>query len=181
MRASHIGLMRTAMLLLSLALLSACNGTPLTTLIVAARNGDVLQIRALAARGTDLNEPAGVNGWTPLEHAIHKNQIGSVQALLDAGADPNAASRGRMTPLIMAAGYGYMPIVELLLHRGANPQLQDGKGNNVLDAAISGTGDIDRFTLLDCQKSTVGVLRREVPDLSPRDSTQLEAWAKRCK
>src|SRR5258708_3394493 len=98
--------MRTAPLLLSLTLLSACGGGPLTTVIVAARNGDAAQIRALAARGADVNERAGVNGWTPLEHAIHKNQLGSVQALLDAGADPNAASPGGMTPLIMAAGYG---------------------------------------------------------------------------
>jgi ankyrin repeat protein len=173
--------MRTAAYLLSLTLLCACGGGPLTTIIVAARNGDAAQIRALAARGADVNERAGVNGWTPLEHAIHKNQLASVQALLDAGADPNAASPGGTTPLIMAAGYGYTPIVELLLHNRANPRLTDGKGNNALDAAMSGTGDIDRFTLLDCQKPTVAALRREVPDLSPRGRTQLEAWAKRCR
>jgi ankyrin repeat protein len=173
--------MRTAVFLLSVAFLSACNGTPLTSIIIAARNGDAPQIRALAARGANVNEPAGVNGWTPLEHAIHKNQLGAVQALLDAGADPNAANPGGLTPLIMAAGYGYTPIVELLLHRGANPRLRDVKGNNALDAALSGTGDIDRFTLLDCQKSTVGALRREVPGLSPRGRTELDAWAKRCR
>lgn len=173
--------MRTAALLLSLTLLAACGGVPVTPLIAAAREGDTVQIRSLVAKGADVNEPAGVNGWTPLEHAVHKNQIGSVQALLDAGADPNAASPGGTTPLIMAAGYGYTPIVELLLNRGANPRLSDRKGNNALDAAISGTGDIDRFTLFDCQRPTVDTLRRQVPDLSPRGRTQLAEWVKRCR
>lgn len=80
----------------------------------------------------------------------------------------------------MAAGYGYTPIVELLLRSGANPRLTDANGHNALDAAISGTGDIDRFTLLDCQKTAGGALRRTAPDLLPRGKTQLVEWAKRC-
>lgn len=173
--------MRIATLFLSFTMFAACNGVPVTPLIAAAREGDTMQINALVAKGANVNEPAGVNGWTPLEHAVHKNQIGSVQSLLDAGADPNAASPDGTTPLIMAAGYGYTPIVELLLHHKANPRLSDRKGNNALDAAISGTGDIDRFTLFDCQRPTVATLHREVPDLSPRGRTQLAAWVKRCQ
>lgn len=172
--------MRAAVLLLSLAILTACGGVPVTPLAAAAREGDAAQIRALAAKGADLNEPAGGNGWTPLEHAVYKNQIRSVQALLDAGADPNAASPGGTTPLIMAAGYGYTPIVELLLHSGANPRLTDRNGHNALDAAISGTGDIDRFTLFDCQKLTMDALRHAAPDLSPRGKTRMAECAKRC-
>ena len=172
--------MRTAALILLLTLVAACSGVPVTPLAGAAREGNTEQIRALVAKGANVNEPSGVNDWTPLEHAVHKNQIGSVQSLLDAGADPNAASPGGTTPLIMAAGYGYTPIVELLLHRGSNPRLTDRNGHNALDAAISGTGDIDRFTLLDCQKPTVDALHRAAPDLSPRGKTQMVEWEKRC-
>jgi hypothetical protein len=40
----------------------------------------------LAKHGAGLNMGAGVNGWTPLMRAIHKNQIESVWARLDDGA-----------------------------------------------------------------------------------------------
>jgi len=177
--ATHIRWMRIAPLLLSLTI-TACGGVPTTPLIDAARAGDTTTIRSLAARGASPNETGGVNGWTPLEHAVHKNKLGSVNALLDAGADPNLADRAGTTPLIMAAGYGYKPIVELLLRRGANPHLTNREGQNALDAAISGTSDTDRFTLLDCQSSTVATLRRADPSLSPRATGQLATWVKKC-
>ncbi len=141
---------------------TCCARIPTTPLINAARDGDTARIKALVAGGANPNQRGGVNGWTPLEHAVHKNQITSVQALLDAGADPNAANPSGVTPLIMASGYGYTPIVQLLLKRGANPRL------------------IDKFTLHDCQRATVDTLRREVPDLSPRRE-QMTDWTKRCR
>src|SRR5215472_14551972 len=97
------------------------NFTPLAN---AARAGDVATVRSLIAHGADPNEAAGQNNWSPLLHAIHKGQIGSVQALLDGGADANRISGDGVTPLMMAAGYGYSDIVQLLLRRGANPRLQ---------------------------------------------------------
>jgi ankyrin repeat protein len=173
--------MRTATLLLPLALLAAaCNGLPGTPLIQAARQGDTAAIRALVARGASPNETGGVNGWTALEHAIHKNQLASVDALLAAGADPNIADPQGTTPVIMAAGYGYKPIVELLLRHGANAHLINHDGQNALDAAISGTTDIDRFTLFDCQSSTVTALQTADPTLSAHASAQVARWAKKC-
>lgn len=137
-----------------------CSGMGTTPLIDAARTGDTVRIRQLVANGASPNQRGGVNDWTALEHAVHKNQLRSVQALLDAGANPNTAGGDGRTPLIMAAGYGYTPIVELLLRRGADPRLTDAHGHNALDAAKSGTSDIDRFTLFDKQDATVAVLRK---------------------
>ena len=167
-------------LLLSLSLTACLGGGTSTPLIGAARAGDGAAVRSLVAHGASPNETGGVNGWTPLEHAVHKNQLESVKALLDAGADPNLADRAGTTPLIMAAGYGYTPIVELLLRRGADPRRFNRNGQNALDAALSGTSDIDRFTLLDCQTSTVATLRHADPSLSPRASGQMASWAKKC-
>ena len=132
---------------------------PFSQLCDAARNGDVAQIKALTAKGADPNEPSGGYDWTPLMHAVHKNQIASVAALLDAKANPNlaAASTGR-TPLMMAAGYGQTAIVQLLLRRGANPKLTDKNGESALDYALTGTNDIDDFTLFRCQDETARVL-----------------------
>ena len=131
---------------------------PFSPLSDAAREGDITQMRALIARGADPNEFSGANGWTPLMHAIHKNQIASVATLLDASASPNLASLSGETPLMMAAGYGHVAIVRLLLKRGANPRLTDRRGDRALDYALTGANDIDDFTLFTCQDETTRTL-----------------------
>jgi ankyrin repeat protein len=174
--------MRIAAPLLSLALLAtACGDFSGKPLIHAAREGDTAAIRTLVAKGASPNEAGGVNGWTALEHAVHKNQLASVDALLAAGADPNLPDPKGTTPLIMAAGYGYKPIVQILLRHGANPHVANRDGQNALDAAIIGTTDIDRFTLLDCQSSTVTALRSADPTLSSHAPAQMARWAKKCR
>jgi hypothetical protein len=150
--------------------LAACGGLPSSPLISAARNGDTAEIRRLAAAGADPNETGGANGWTALMHAIHKHRDGSVAVLLDAGANPNARVGSGHTALIMAAGYGYTGTVKLLLARGADPRLTTANGDSALEAAVAGTTDIDRFTLGDCQASTVRALLDKDPTLKIRDS-----------
>src|SRR6058998_2152044 len=90
-------------------------------------------------------------------HAIHKGQKGSVQALVAAGADVNAKSGKGITALIMAAGYGYGDIVQLLLDKGADPYAETSDGDNALAAAVGGVPDIDKFTVGKCQTETVEV------------------------
>jgi hypothetical protein len=155
-------------------LLVGCGSKPATpSLIDAAREGRVDLIPVLVKQGTDLNERAGVNGWPPLMHAIHKNQKGSVIALLDAGADVNGRSADGSTPLMMAAGYGYTDIVNLLLDRGADAHAQLGDGMNALTFAVLGAPDIDRFTVGDCQASTVRALLERASDLQVRGSARV--------
>lgn len=129
----------------------------MSSLVGAVRDGDVASVRRMLADGADPNAPEGVNDWTPLIHAVHKNQIGSVAALLDGHADPNRAIHGG-TPLMWAAGYGYTPIVRLLLARGADPRLRDLDGDTALDWAVTGMLDVDRFTFFSCQDETVRAL-----------------------
>ena len=146
----------------------------LTALIVSARAGDVPAVEALLRHGADPNLRGGVNNWTPLMHAVHKNQIGAVEALLDGGAQVDRRGRSGETALMMAAGYGYTPIVELLLERGANPRAATPDGYNVLAAALGGVPDIDRFTLGSCQAATVQALKRKDPSLRLPDNL----WAR---
>jgi ankyrin repeat protein len=68
--------------------------------------------------------------WPPLGRLDKKSAIRlaleQVKLLLDAGADPNAASRsGGTTPLIQAVQSGCPEMVRLLLSRGADPNLAD--------------------------------------------------------
>lgn len=154
-------------------LLLSCGSRPNSqTLVGAVREGRVDLIPLLIKQGADPNQPSGVNGWPPLMHAIHKNQKGSVMALLDAGANINGHSADGSTPLMMAAGYGYADIVTVLLDRGADAHAQLADGANALTFAVLGAPDIDRFTFGDCQGPTIRVLITRVPDLklggSPR-------------
>lgn len=140
-------------------------------LIAASRSGATDVIPELARAGANLNGPSGVNGWTPLMHAIHKGRHDSVKALLSAGADPNRHGTGGGNPLTMAAGYGYSGIVAMLLSSGGDP-LNQAHGFTALDYAITGVSDIDRWTLGKCQTETVRILLDKAPQLAARET----AW-----
>ena len=76
-------------------LLAACSVTQREEkpLFLAARSGDTRQIRALLAAGADPNAyDTGASQWTPLIHAVHKQQLASAEVLLEAGADPNRSA-----------------------------------------------------------------------------------------
>jgi len=149
----------------------------LTPLIIAARDGSVPAVEALLRHGADPDLRGGVNGWTPLMHAVHKNQIGAARALLDGGAQVDSRGRSGETALMMAAGYGYTPMVELLLDRGADPRAETPDGDNVFMIAASGVPDIDHFTLGGCQAPTLQALKRRDPSLHFPDNV----WGKAAK
>lgn len=156
-----------------LALLAAGCGRPpypessdvQSRLVGAATEGRTSEIAALVRSGADPNGVSGVNGWTVLMHAMHKNQAGAVKALLDSGADPNRRASDQPTVLMMAAGYGQSAMVRLLLQRGADPYATY-RGESALDWAVGGATDIDDFTLFQCQTHTVGVILARAPDLA---------------
>ena len=164
-------------------LVTACGYSPSsqdTTLALAARAVDGPQIHPLVKNGADPNGPSGINGWTPLLHAIHKHQNTAVAALLDAGADVNRGDAKGVTPLMMAAGYGYDDTVRLLLSRGADPTIKRSNGDTALDWAISGMNVIDRFTVFDCQDSTAQLLHNAAPSVQPLAGARRWGRIKRC-
>ena len=155
-----------------LLVLASCGvREPGSPLIGAARIGDTKAITALIQAGANPNAPGGVNGWTPLMHAIHKSQPESVRTLLAMGANPNLPSMDGTTPLMMAAGYGFDTIASELLSRGADPRAKHPDGATALDFAVSGVPDIDRFTVRDCQTATVKLLLSKAPELKLQNSS----------
>ena len=153
-----------------------------SALFPAARFGNRLAISALVEAGANLNQPAGANSWPPLMHAIHKNQLGAMKELLNLGADVNYIAGNGQTPLIMAAGYGYADMVAVLLEKGADPAIQMIGGLTALDLAITGTADIDRFTIGNCQTDTVRTLLENSPKrgLQPTMLARAALEAGRC-
>ncbi len=172
-------------LVTALALTAGCGGPILSPLVIAARQGRLSAIPELIERGADPNAPSGRNGWTPLLHAIHKNQIESAQALLEGGARVNGSCCRGMTPLIMAAGYGQADMVRMLLLRGADPWARSTGGLTALDVAVTGVPHIDAFTVGRCQTETVRALVQHDSDLRLRTGAwgvldRLAAALKRC-
>lgn len=123
-----------------LAWLAGCGAgrdRTLTPLAAAARTGEVAAIKGLLAGGADPAQGSGVNGWTPLVHAVHKHQAAAVDALLAAG--PRARTQLREA-LRMAAGYGEAGMVRALLAAGADAAAD---GPELLALAAGGAWDND--------------------------------------
>ncbi|HSP34205.1 MAG TPA: ankyrin repeat domain-containing protein [Thermoanaerobaculia bacterium] len=148
------------MLLLTCSLLAACARGDIDPLVGAVREGDAATTESLIAQGADPNRPSGVNGWPPLMHAVHKNQLAAAETLLEHGADVNRTDPNGVSALMMAAGYGNNAMVGLLLRHHADVLARDRGGDTALDYALGGMSDIDSFTLLRCQDSTVALLIR---------------------
>ena len=84
----------------------------------AARVGNADEVRRCLAAGADVD--AGPGGVTALWLAAWENQIGPMQALVDAGADIERSDANGFTPLIAGAYTGSVAAVQFLLQRGAN-------------------------------------------------------------
>jgi ankyrin repeat protein len=109
-------------LLVLVLLFTACGrGTTVPPLCSAARAGDTEKIAQLLKEGENVNERGGVNDWTALMHAVHKDQLEAVRALVDAGADINATAgaRGKTTALRLAETQDLPDIAGFLREQGA--------------------------------------------------------------
>jgi ankyrin repeat protein len=71
---------------------------------------------------------------TPLANAICKGDIEAVKKFIEYGADVNEKSNG-MTPLMLAARYNNVELINLLIAKGADLKIKDDKGNSALKYA----------------------------------------------
>lgn len=104
-------------------------------LMMASIKGNTEAVKALLARDADVNK----TGWTPLHYAAstgNVQQIDIVRLLLENHAYIDAPSPNGTTPLMMAAQYGSMDMVQLLLQEGADPALKNQLGLSAADFAL---------------------------------------------
>lgn len=95
----------------------------------------------LISKGANL-EKVSIYG-KPLNWAVGSRHYEAVKVLLDHGADANGDSTGSsLAPLILAVDYKDMEIYNILLEKGANPNIKDPNGFSVLHVAAE-KGDLD--------------------------------------
>jgi ankyrin repeat protein len=112
----------------------------------AARDQDQTQVRALLARGVEVNVRAQ-DGSTALLWAAHWNDTATAELLIRARADANLANDLGMTPLSRACTNANAALVDLLLGAGANPNTAIATGETPLMTCAS-TGNADAVRAL---------------------------------
>ena len=125
------------------------SGTELN-LFEAAATGETARVRLLVSADAKLVNTFSSDGFTALGLAVFFGNRDAVEALLNAGADVNLASRESMkvTPLQSAAAGRRLEIARILIARGANVNVtQPDIGFTALHEAAS-NGDIDFARLL---------------------------------
>lgn len=100
-------------------------------LMMAALKGHSDLARRLIERGADVNK----TGWTPLHYAATGGHLAIMELLLEHHAYIDAESPNGTTPLMMAAQYGSIDAVRLLLTAGADARLKNQLGLSAIDFA----------------------------------------------
>ena len=127
--------------------LGAMVGAQATTVLEAARRGDLDAVRALLKQGADVNVAEG-DGTTALHWAARAGDADLVQMLVYAGANVKAATRlGAYTPLMMAAQGGHSAAVAALLAGGSDVKATSTTGTTPLMFAAE-SGDTRTVTML---------------------------------
>ena len=115
----------------------------------AAATGQTARVRTLIKDDPALVNSYSPDGFTPLSLAVFFGHPETVDALLEAGAEINAASRETMklTPLASAMATAQIQIAKTLIEHGANVNAKGASDLTPLHTAAA-RGNIEAATLL---------------------------------
>ena len=177
------------------------NFTPLMVAVVSEQ-ADASMVRLLVARGADVNAIEPEEEKSVLALAVREGNMEKVEALLDAGADLHYQNAGGYDVLIHAVHSGaareagaLLPLIELLLARGASPLGESDWGESALsvsshegrfdiverllaagaDASLLEWNELLRAVALG-SVAEVEVLLKDGADLAARDRWERTPW-----
>ncbi len=99
----------------------------------ALQNNDSQRVKAILQAGLKLSP---VQGNEALLIAVSKGNLANVKALLTAGVNPNETGES-ILPLRQAVLRNQIPIIKLLLAKGADPNRQDGNTDSIMLHALA--------------------------------------------
>lgn len=111
--------------------LNILNSADESALMLASLRGYEDLVAALIMRGAYVNKP----GWAALHYAATNGHLSIMKRLLEAHAFIDAESPNGTTPLMMAAQYGSIDAVKLLLDEGADALMKNQQNLTALDFA----------------------------------------------
>ncbi|XP_071115900.1 histone-lysine N-methyltransferase EHMT1-like [Haliotis cracherodii] len=136
--ASVAGNLEEVKRLLSLNVDASCRWLSLTPLIRAARHGHRDVVELLVSKGADVSQVDYV-GDNALHRACFGGDMETVKFVLSLNVvDINCRGRRSWTPVMQAARWKHREVVELLVGKGADVSLVNGRGNNILHLACAG-------------------------------------------
>jgi hypothetical protein len=107
-----------------------------TALYMLARKGDVDRIRELVRQGAEMDSSFMM--LQPLYGAVLARQLDAARVLLDLGADVNSTNGpAQRSPLHQAVLHGNIPMIQLLLSRGASVAAMTTHGRTPLEYAVN--------------------------------------------
>lgn len=118
----------------TLASASSPDGFPAVGL--AAFFGHLEAVRTLIAAGANIHA-AATNAFRvqAIHAAVASRNLDIVRAVLEAGADPNAAQQQGFRPIHEAGNNGNRELAELLMRAGADPSLKNDEGKTAISIA----------------------------------------------
>ncbi|MEZ5594543.1 MAG: ankyrin repeat domain-containing protein [Gammaproteobacteria bacterium] len=102
----------------------------------AIQHNDISTLQTMLARMTVVDQPT-LHGKTALMAAAMQGKLQLVQALLAAGADPNARNQNGGTPLLYAMAGGSLAVTRHLLAAGAQINQRSSNGWSPLMMAVA--------------------------------------------
>ena len=129
-----------------------------SVLMLAALKGYLPLVKQLVENDADVNKP----GWTPLHYAASGGHAEVAKLLLSHSAYIDAESPNGSTPLMMAAMYGNVDCVRMLLEAGADPTLKNQLGLSAADFAKRVSRD-DSLALIDAALKQWGKPKAVIP------------------
>ena len=136
-----------------------------------AKSGDARTVINLMLTGVDL-KVVDEDGQTPLYWAIMNGHLDVVTALVKIGDDIlNVECDKARTPILVAASYAKLNIVEYLLACGADLTAKDNNGKNALQMAHKMNDD----------KDVIRALEKEFQILAAKEKSTLKRLMSRVR
>jgi len=110
-----------------------------TPLMYAAEKLKLKSVKELIRQGANVNFKSS-NGEAIITNTIfHNGNYDIIKELVESGADIEARTKSRLTPLMIALSQGHNDIAKYLVDKGAKLDVKDNTGSTLLMYAITST------------------------------------------